>query len=51
MKKTITKPDGTIITIESDDEKLVKKTVKRIKADIEKANRIEKIEPIERIHI
>jgi hypothetical protein len=51
MKTTIVKPDGTRITIESDDEKLVNKTVKRINDDIKKANQINKIEPIERIEL
>lgn len=49
MKATITKPDGTEITIQSSDKKLVKKVVRGIKDDIEKANQINKVEPIERI--
>lgn len=51
MKQTITKPDGTVITIESDDERLVKKVVKGIREDIKKANEINKVEPTERIDL
>lgn len=49
MKKTIVKPDGTKIVIQSEDKDLVKKVAKGLKEEIEKANRIEKIERIEKI--
>jgi hypothetical protein len=51
MKKTIVKPDGTEITIESKDKKLVQRVANNLEAELRKANEIRKIEPIDRIEM